>query len=233
MASPGTHVVDRAIQRIIMAAMPRLPLRILLFLAAFVFITTFIQLGVLTLALDKLGLSSNSATLLFITILAGSMLNLPLFTMVTEPPALEEETLPVTQPYAEKTQVMANVGGCVVPVALCIYLLEHNPMDKLHLLIAITAVTLLSYSTSRRMPGVGIGIPILLAPITAAMVSFLLDPEHAAPIAYISGTLGVLIGADLLRLKDIRRMGVPFAAIGGAGSFDGIFITGIVAVLLA
>jgi uncharacterized membrane protein len=42
-----------------------------------------------------------------------------------------------------------------------------------------------------------------------------------------------LIGADLLRIRDIRRMGTPLAAIGGAGTFDGIFITGIVAVLLA
>ena len=223
-----------------MAAMPRLPLRILLLIAAFIFFATFIQLGILTLALDKLGLSSNSATLLFITILAGSMLNLPLFSMDGIPPENEEETTPATPPlpglnapYTGKIQVMANVGGCVVPVAFCLYLLQHNPLDKLHLLIAITAVSLLSYSTSRRLPGVGIGIPILLAPFTAALVSFLLDPDHAAPIAYISGTLGVLIGADLLRLKDIRRMGVPFAAIGGAGSFDGIFITGIVAVLLA
>src|SRR3569623_306647 len=43
----------------------------------------------------------------------------------------------------------------------------------------------------------------------------------------------VKIGADLLRLNVIRKMGVPVAAIGGAGTFDGIFITGIVAVLLA
>ena len=216
-----------------MTAMPRLPLRILLFIAAFVFLTTFIQLGILTLALDKLGLSSNSATLLFITILAGSMLNLPLFKMDTEPPAIEEETPPATLPYTGKMQVMANVGGCVVPVAFCLYLLRHNSIANLPLLIAITVVTLLSYSTSRRLPGIGIGIPILLAPIAAALVSILLDPGQAAPLAYISGTLGVLIGADLMHLKDIQKLGVPFAAIGGAGSFDGIFITGIVAVLLA
>ena len=100
-------------------------------------------------------------------------------------------------------------------------------------MLAIATVTFLSYSSSRRLPGIGIGIPILLAPIAAALVSILLDPAHAAPLAYISGTLGVLIGADLLHLKDISRLGVPFASIGGAGSFDGILITGIVAVLLA
>ena len=45
--------------------------------------------------------------------------------------------------------------------------------------------------------------------------------------------LGVLIGADLMRMKDIRRIGTPIASIGGAGTFDGIFLTGIIAVLLA
>jgi uncharacterized membrane protein len=222
-------------------AMPRFPLRILLLIAAFVFFATFIQLGILTLALDKLGLSSNSATLLFITILIGSMLNLPLFSLSSEPPGNEAAAVPPpplpgfirNAPYTGRTQIMANVGGCVVPVAFCIYLLHHNSIGDLHLLLAIATVTFLSYSTSRRLPGVGIGIPILLAPIAAALVSILLDPQHAAPLAYISGTLGVLIGADLLHLKDIRKLGVPLASIGGAGSFDGIFITGIVAVLLA
>jgi uncharacterized membrane protein len=43
----------------------------------------------------------------------------------------------------------------------------------------------------------------------------------------------VLLGADLARLGEIRRMGAPVASIGGAGTFDGIFLTGLVAVLLA
>ena len=72
-----------------------------------------------------------------------------------------------------------------------------------------------------------------MAPLAAALTALLLDPEHSAALAYVSGTLGVLIGAELMRLKDIRRMGTPLADIGGAGTFDGIFMTGIVAVLLA
>lgn len=219
--------------------MPQLPLRILLLIAALVFFVTFIQLGILTIALDKLGLSSDSATLLFITILAGSMLNLPLFSMTAEAPQDEVAPPPPLpgllpqEPFTGKTRIVVNVGGCVIPVAFCIYLLRHNPVDYLNLLVAVTAVTALSYSSSRRLPGIGIGIPILLAPLAAALVSIALDAQHAAPLAYISGTLGVLIGADLLRLKDIRNMGVPLASIGGAGSFDGIFLTGIVAVLLS
>jgi uncharacterized membrane protein len=221
--------------------MPRFSIRMLLLAAALVFLITFIQLGILTIAFDKLGLSSDSATLLFITILAGSMLNLPLFSVQSSLPARKQDDAPAVLfpglmrpvPFTGKTHIVVNVGGCVIPVAFCIYLLRHHPLSYLHLLIGITAVTLLSYVTSRRLPGVGIGMPILLAPIATALVAVALDPQQAAPLAYISGTLGVLIGADLLHLKDIRELGVPFASIGGAGSFDGIFLTGIVAVLLA
>ena len=57
--------------------------------------------------------------------------------------------------------------------------------------------------------------------------------EQAAPLAYIGGSLGTLIGADLLNLGNIRGLGAPVASIGGAGTFDGIFLIGIVAVLIA
>jgi uncharacterized membrane protein len=52
-----------------------------------------------------------------------------------------------------------------------------------------------------------------------------------APLAYVSGSLGVLIGADLFNLEKIRGLGAPVASIGGAGTFDGVFLTGIIAVL--
>jgi len=64
------------------------------------------------------------------------------------------------------------------------------------------------------------------------IVAISINHEMAAPLAYICGTLGVLTGADLLRLKDIAKLGTPIGSMGGAGTFDGIFLTGIVAVLL-
>jgi uncharacterized membrane protein len=218
--------------------MPRIPLRIILLFAVFILLVTIVQLGVLTVAFDKLDLSSDSAYLLFITILIGSMINLPLFSMDSDPPNLDElppqlRELYKRQPFTGKTMIMANVGGCVVPVAFCLYLLAHHPLNLFHVVLAVAAVTVLSYKTSRRLPGIGMGMPILLAPLLAAVVSVALDSANAAPMAFISGTMGVLIGADLLHLKDIRTLGSPFASIGGAGSFDGIFISGIVAVLLA
>ena len=135
--------------------------------------------------------------------------------------------------FQGKTVIAVNAGGCLIPLMFSYYLLRFNQLDPTKVIIATLIVTIISRWASRPVPGVGIGMPIFIAPITAALTAIGIDPDHSAPLAYICGTLGVLIGADLLRLSDIRKMGVPIASIGGAGTFDGIFITGIVAVLLA
>ena len=83
------------------------------------------------------------------------------------------------------------------------------------------------------VPGVGIAVPVFLPVVTTAILAFLLSREYAAPLAYIGGSMGTLIGADLLNLDKISGLGAPVASIGGAGTFDGIFLTGILAVLLA
>lgn len=218
--------------------MPFSPFYFALLVVVLGLLAVFVQVGALTLAFDKLGLSPSSATLLLFTSLLGSLINLPLFSVKTEgqPP-------PIPQPFRSllklppmaftgKTVVAINVGGCLVPLAFSVYLLRHNPLNPLMVISAVAMVAAVCRLTSRPVPGVGIGIPIFVAPLVASMVSLIIDPQYSAPLAYISGTLGVLIGADLLRLGDIRKMGAPFASIGGAGTFDGIFLSGIVAVLL-
>ncbi|MGH8583209.1 MAG: DUF1614 domain-containing protein, partial [Gammaproteobacteria bacterium] len=96
-----------------------------------------------------------------------------------------------------------------------------------------TVVAAVSFAMSRPVAGIGIAMPILVAPATAALAGLILGGDEGPALAYISGSLGVLIGADLLRLSDVRRLGIPIASIGGAGTFDGIFVTGLVAVLLS
>lgn len=77
-----------------------------------------------------------------------------------------------------------------------------------------------------------LAIPFLAIGFVAA-VAIVLHPVAVAGLAYVGGTLGTLVGADLLNMHKIRRLGAPVASIGGAGTFDGVFITGFVAVLLA
>jgi uncharacterized membrane protein len=220
--------------------LPYAPLPFFLFVGLLVALITFVQVGALTLAFDKLGLSSHSGFLLLFLSLFGSALNLPLFTVPAEAPP------PETQPVALKgllrhmqrefhgrTLIAVNVGGGLIPVLFSFYLIGHGSLPLWPVLASVGIVAGASYVISRPLPGIGIGMPMFVAPVVAALSAVLLGPAHSAPLAYVGGTLGVLIGADLLRLKDICRMGTPLAAIGGAGTFDGIFITGIVAVLLA
>jgi uncharacterized membrane protein len=220
--------------------LPYAPLPLLLAAALIVALIAFVQLGVLTIAFDKLGLSPQAALLLLIVSLAGSGINLPLVTVRAEAPppgsvvpSVHRLLRPRLPEFRGRTLIAVNVGGGLVPVLFSLHLVARLAPPVLPLLAAIAVVTAVSYLVSRPLPGVGIGMPVFVAPAVAALAALLLGPAHSAVLAYVGGTIGVLIGADLLRVPDIRRMGTPLAAIGGAGTFDGIFMTGIVAVLLA
>ena len=74
---------------------------------------------------------------------------------------------------------------------------------------------------------------MLIPPLTATGVALLLAFREAPSVAYVAGSLGALIGADLMNLSRITDIGAPVVAIGGAGTFDGVFLTGILAGFLA
>ncbi len=217
--------------------MPSSP-RLLLFILTLVFLVSFVQVGLISIAFDKLGLSPESAYMLLLCTVIGSVINLPLFSLKADsaaqiPPELAGLPFFKLLSRTGKIMVAVNVGGAVVPVAFSFYLIFHNPLNPWQIAAAVAVVAIIARTTSLPVPGIGIGLPMLIAPIAAALIATTLDPQHRAPLAYISGTLGVLIGADLLRLKDIRKMGAPIASIGGAGTFDGVFLSGLFAVLLA
>lgn len=83
---------------------------------------------------------------------------------------------------------------------------------------------------AKPVEGIGIAMPGLLPPLIAAMSALLLVPDQAPPVAFAAGVLGPLIGADLLHLRDVSQGSI---SIGGAGTFDGIVLSGIVAAYLA
>lgn len=218
--------------------MPFSLLYFFIFLLVLSFLLGIIQFGVVTLTLGKLGLTTGHAFLLLFGSLLGSVINIPLFTI--ESVQSREPVEPVSygllrlprQPFTGRTLITVNVGGAVIPVVFSFYLLAHSGLNLIEVITSVALVTIISYRFSRPLTGIGIGMPIFIAPLAAAIISLIINPEQSPPLAYISGTLGVLVGADLMRLKDVRTLGTPLASIGGAGTFDGIFITGIIAVLL-
>ncbi|SET08852.1 Uncharacterized membrane protein [Nitrosomonas marina] len=216
------------------------PPHLIFFLFLLGVLLILIQLELLAFAFEKLNLPPEMGLTVLLLSLFGSVVNLPVLRIKSEadPSHIVREKywsiikIPV-YPYYNETLVSINLGGCLIPVALSIYLFVNSGLTLLITLFGIGIIAAVSHYFSRPIPGLGIGMPVLIAPVSAALVGLYLSPDQSAPLAYISGTLGVLIGADLMHLKKIPQLGAPHASIGGAGTFDGIFITGIVAALLA
>lgn len=219
----------------------RPPFYLILLLTIGIMLAAVIQLEIISIAFQKLGLSPRGALLLMLGVLFGSIVNIPVGTLPGRP-AMEPEPevpprgrlmLPAIPTRPGRVVIAVNLGGCIIPVCVCLYLLVRQLVAPLDLLLALPVVTGVCYLFSQPVRGLGIAMPMLLPPLVAVMIALILEPANAAPLAFSSGVIGVLLGADLLHLPEIRKLDTRVAAIGGAGTFDGVFLTGIIAVLLA
>jgi uncharacterized membrane protein len=199
--------------------------------------------GAISIAFENIGFTPFIIFLILIGTLIGSFINIPLLKLRTTIPVIREENvswfgvtyrIPQVE-YGEAITVVAvNVGGALIPTGVSIYLLSKSSISTIILsLIGVLAVALVTHSVARPVKGVGIATPVFIPPIAAAVTALILSPAQPRTIAYVAGVLGTLIGADLLNLRKIPKLGAPVASIGGAGTFDGVFLTGIIAVLLA
>ncbi len=203
------------------------------------FLIVVLLLATLRYAYLSLGVSSGTALLLLLASLVGSYFNIPVAQLPPEHVVSNEVREYFGMYYVVPrvtdwggTVIAVNVGGAVIPTLMSIYLLiAHRLWLRGAIATAIAAVVL--HVLANPVRGVGIAIPIFWPAVITAIVSFVLAPYDAAPLAYIAGSMGTLIGADLTNLSRVRGLGAPVASIGGAGTFDGIFLTGILAVLLA
>jgi len=213
--------------------------RLLFFVLALVLLLVVVHVGIISITFGKLGLTRESAFVLLFFSLFGSLINVPLFSIKSQTPVIVRDTyIPgYLRPYLKhlrgKTLIAVNVGGCLIPLLFSVYLFSTQPLTLYEILPGIFLVSIISRVFSFPVRGIGIGMPMLVAPLSAAIIAVLINNELSAPLAYISGTMGVLIGADLLNFRHVSHMGAMVASIGGAGTFDGIFMTGILAVLLA
>jgi len=196
-------------------------------------------LQTLRFAYTSLGISSGAAVLLLAASLIGSVFNIPLVQLPPERVMSHQIVdffgmqyeVPVVSHW-QGTVIAVNVGGAVIPALLSLYLLiKRDLWIKGAIATAVVAVVL--HWLANPVPGLGIAIPVFVPVLVTAAVALLLSRQDAAPLAYIGGALGTLIGADLTNLDKVQGLGAPVASIGGAGTFDGIFLTGILAVLIA
>ncbi len=194
-------------------------------------------------AFEKLQVSQEAAALIVIGILLGSLINLPVkrikrSDMVPVDPlavlGLRGRWRPTPRLRAE-TVVAVNVGGCLIPASLAAYevlrLVAGGAARPL--LVAVSLNVIVCYLLARPVKGVGILMPGFVPPLVAALSAAWLAPAHSTPVAFVAGTLGPLVGADLLHLRQVERMETGIVSIGGAGTFDGILLSGILALYLS
>lgn len=207
--------------------------------AIFIALWLLLQLGALHYAYTRLGISARMALLLLLGSLIGSYINIPVAELPAQAVMSGREidyfgmryVVPVVVQWPS-TVLAVNVGGALIPTVLSLYLLAKNEL-WVSGAIATAIVAVVIHLLAQPVPGVGIAVPVFVPLLVTAVVALLLSRDNAAPLAYVAGSLGTLIGADLLNLGRIQGLGAPVASFGGAGTFDGIFLTGILAVLIA
>ncbi len=198
-----------------------------------------VVLRVLQFAYAQLGIAPRYFFTWLFASLAGSYVNLPIMRFSPEQMTRLQEIpfygVPYVIPTVETwpgTILAVNVGGAIIPILVSLILIVKNGLYRMAAW-GIAIVSLACYVLAEPVQGLGIAIPVFYPPVIAAIVALLLSRRYAAPLAYACGSLGTLIGADLMNLGNIRGLGAPVMSIGGAGTFDGIFVTGLIAVLLA
>jgi uncharacterized membrane protein len=209
----------------------------------------FVFSEVMIVGLTKLRLEPETAVWIVIAVLLGGLVNIPVSRVAREERVLVHSLAafgffdfwPEIKRVRRETIVAVNVGGCLIPTGLAAYELYYLSVAAPSALWPAAAASLIAivacYLTARPTPRVGIVIPGLIPAFVAAASALILAPDQAPPVAFIAGVAGPLIGADLLNLKailqDVPRLETALISIGGAGTFDGIVLSGITAAYLA
>jgi uncharacterized membrane protein len=217
-----------------------LPLPFFLGLAVLVgILIALIEVGILEYAYAKMGVNRRYVFALLLVSLLGSYINIPVAQLPDEQVVAGHVVthfgmryvVPMVQEWPG-TIITVNVGGAVIPTVLSLYLMVKNRL-YLHSLVGVVIVAVVVHLIATPVRGMGIAVSIFIPPLVATGTAVLLQRRSTPALAYIVGSLGTLLGADLLNLGNLQGLGAPVASIGGAGTFDGIFLTGILAVLLA
>ncbi len=199
----------------------------------------------MTASLVKLHLAPGTALLVTLAIFVGSVVNIPVKRIAHDrvvprhPLAVFglDEVLPGLGGESRETIIAVNLGGCIIPAGLALYELAHivalGPGPIVGVAIAAFVNIVICWRIARPVPGVGILLPGLVPALGAALLAIILVPADAAPVSFVAGVAGPLIGADLFHLREIEKSATGVASIGGAGTFDGIVLSGIVAAYLA
>lgn len=129
-----------------------------------------------------------------------------------------------------------NLGGAVVPLALCVYLFikADTAWERWRCILASLATGAAIFAIGRFSPDEPETItvdPIILYGLAAGLIAYIFGRSRRC--AFIAGVIGMML-SNTANAVYVWSKGVEQDFIlGGAGAFDGIIVAGLVGVLLA
>ncbi|MFA4848602.1 MAG: DUF1614 domain-containing protein [Methanoregula sp.] len=221
---------------------------ILLLVGLVILLIPLLLLGVIGAAFTKLGFSWISAIAVVLLMLFGSYVNIPVYTIKRDMVRVSPDTTSgygANSPWSPapvwNTIISINLGGAILPICISLYLLYQAVLiTGASLLVPVGAgialVALITFVSTRPVPGVGLRVPLIIPALTALLMGVLLFGGAGIPatvLAFVSGTIGILLGGNLAHLHRIKDLDVADVSIGGAGTFGAIFICCILPALIA
>ncbi|MCK4718182.1 MAG: DUF1614 domain-containing protein, partial [Thermoplasmata archaeon] len=168
--------------------------------------------------MDDLGLGKREVSLVLVGSMVGVLLNVPVL-------------------VGDSLFFGLNVGGALIPIVLAFHLIWTHRPSFFNLFLAVGFTSVLAYAVTEFVADLGVVAYFpyyLLPPIAAFFLARVLERKRlgrSLALAYAAGTMGTLIGADLVRIPEILGStgGSFLGAIGGAGSLDLVFLSGLLA----
>lgn len=138
--------------------------------------------------------------------------------------------IPVTDVFA------FNIGGAVIPLALCIYLFirADTGVERARSIAASLVTGAAIFAIGMFAPNEPERItidPMILYGLAAGVIAYLFGRSRRC--AFIAGVIGMML-SNVANAILVWNAGIPQRLVlGGAGAFDGIVLSGLIAVLLA
>ena len=177
-----------------------------------VVIALLILFGVLQRVLDRMALTDRQALACVALIFIGGWL-----------------------PDISLGMVTLNIGGAIVPLAVCVYLFLNagTGKERIRALVASVLTGAVIYVIGLYFPADPVAMPfdpMILYGLCGGIVAWLLGRSRRS--AFIAGVLGIILADAAVGVVNWSRGINQVVHLGGAGALDAIVLSGVSAVLL-
>jgi len=221
---------------------------IIFLIALVVILIPLLILGIIGAAFTRLGFSWISALVIVLLMLLGSFVNIPVYRIRRDTIRVShdeatvfDECVPCSSGQVWDTMISLNLGGAVIPVCVCLYMVYQAILITgtslfFTIFAGITMVAIITFVSTRVVTCAGIQVPLLIPGLSALLAGLILAGGTGLPAAvtaFVSGVTGVLLGGNIANLYRIKDLEVPEVSFGGAGTFGSIFICCMLPALIA